>query len=104
MNVNRASDYGVVLLGDRPAPVSVSTNYTEPWNNEEDRDRQIGYRFTRTFNPNWSLHNGFQLSRTNARYLELYTTGPETADPTLLTRLSDEFYFPTLYRYSQTTI
>jgi len=104
INVNRASDYGVVLLGDRPAPVPVSTSYTEPWNNEEDRDRQLGYRFTHTFNPDWTLYNGFQLARTNARYLELYTTGPDTSDPTLLTRLSDEFAFPTLYRYSQTNL
>ena len=104
VNVNRVSDYGAVLLGDRPAPVSVSTNYTEPWNNEEDRDRQIGYRFTHTFGSRWTLYNGFQLSRTNARYLEVYTTGPETSDPTVLTRLSDEFYFPTLYRYSQTNL
>ncbi len=104
VNVNRTSDYGAALLGDRPAPVPVATNYTEPWNNEEDRDRQIGYRFTHTFSPNWTLYNGFQVSRTNARYLELYTTGAETSDPTLVTRLSDEFYFPTLYRYSQTNL
>ena len=104
INVNRSSDYGVVLLGDRPAPVPVSTSYTEPWNNEEDRDRQVGYRFTHSFDPDWTLYNGFQLARTNARYLELYTTGPDSSDPTLLTRQSDEFYFPTLYRYSQTNL
>jgi len=103
INVNRNSDYGTVLLGDRPAPVPVSTSYTEPWNHEEDRDRQGGYRFSHAFNSNWTLYNGLQVSRTNARYLEVYTTGPDT-DPTQLTRLSDEFYFPTLYRYSQTTL
>ena len=104
INVNRVSDYGTVLLGDRPAPVSVSTNYTEPWNNEQDRDRQAGYRFSHAFNANWTLNNGFQVSRTNARYFEVYTTGPDAADPTQLTRLSDAFYFPTLYRYSQTNL
>ena len=101
VNVNRVSDYGTVLFGDRPAPVPVSTNYTEPWNNEDDRDRQAGYRFNHAFNSKWTLSNGFQVSRTNARYLEVFTTGPDT-DPTQLTRLSDAFYFPTLYRYSQT--
>jgi iron complex outermembrane receptor protein len=103
INVNRVSDYGVGVLGDRPAPVPVSTNYGEPWNNEQDRDRQGGYRFSHTFNPRWTLVNGFQVSRTNARYLEVYNTGPDT-NPTQLTRLSDAFYFPTLYRYSQTTL
>ncbi len=103
LNVNRVSDYGTVLLGDRPAPVPVSTNYTEPWNNEADRDRLAGYRFSHAFNPRWTLYNGFQVSRSNARYLEVYTTGPD-ADPTQLTRLSDAFYFPALYRYSQTTL
>jgi len=104
INVDRNSDYGLVLLGDRPAPVSVSTNYTEPWNSEEDRDRQGGYRFSHTVNRGWTLTNGFQLSRTNARYFEVYTTGPDTDDSTQLTRLSDAFYFPTLYRYSQTAV
>jgi iron complex outermembrane receptor protein len=103
INVNRASDYGLALLGDRPAPVPVSTNYTEPWNNEDDRDRQIGYRFNHEFSSKWTLVNGLQISRTNARYLEVYTTGPDT-NPLLLTRLSDAFYFPTLYRFSQTTL
>ena len=104
INVDRNSDYGLVLLGDRPAPVPVSTNYTEPWNSEEDRDRQGGYRFSHTFKDGWTLTNGFQLSRTNARYFEVYTTGPASDDPTQLTRLSDAFYFPTLYRYSQTAL
>jgi len=104
INVDRNSDYGLVLLGDRPAPVPVSTNYTEPWNSEEDRDRQGGYRFSHTFHSGWTLTNGFQLSRTNARYFEVYTTGPDADDPTQLTRLSDAFYFPTLYRYSQTAV
>ncbi len=103
INVNRASDYGLALLGDRPAPVPVSTNYTEPWNNEDDRDRQVGYRFNHEFNSKWTLANGLQISRTNARYLEVYTTGPDT-NPLQLTRLSDAFYFPTLYRFSQTTL
>jgi len=103
ININRRSDYGVVLFGDRPAPVPVSTNYTEPWNNEDDRDRQGGYRFSHTFHSGWTLYNGFQISRTNARYFEVFTTGPDV-DPTQLTRLSDAFYFPTLYRYSQTSL
>ena len=103
INVQRNSDYGTVLLGDRPAPVAVSTNYTEPWNNENDRDRLAGYRFNHAFNSAWTLYNGFQISRSNARYLEVYTTGPDT-DPMQLTRLSDAFYFPALYRYSQTTL
>lgn len=103
INANRNSDYGLVLLGSRPASVPVSTSYTEPWNNEDDRDRQIGYRLTHVLSPDWTLYNGFQLSRTNARYLEVFTTGPDT-DPAQLTRLSDAFYFPTLYRYSQTNL
>ena len=103
LNANRNSDYGTVLLGDRPAPVPVSTIYTEPWNMEQDRDRQGGYRFNHTFNSKWTLYNGLLIARTNARYLEVYTTGPDT-DPTQLTRLSDAFYFPTLYRSSQTNL
>lgn len=104
VNVDRNSDYGLALLGSRPAPVSVSTSYTEPWNSEEDRDRQGGYRFSHSFNRNWTLTNGLQISRSNARYVEVYTTGADAKDPTLLTRLSDEFYFPTLFRYSQTAL
>ena len=104
VNVNRRSDYGLALLGDRPAPVPVSTSYTEPWNNEDDRDRQGGYRFRHTFQSGWALNNGLQISRTNARYFEVYTTGPDSSDPTQLTRLSDAFYFPTLYRYSRTSV
>ena len=104
INVNRRSDYGVVVLGDRPAPVPVSTSYTEPWNNEDDRDRQGGYRFRHTFQSGWALNNGLHISRTNARYFEVYTTGSDTTDPTQLTRLSDAFYFPTLYRYSRTSL
>jgi len=102
-NEERVSDYGTVLFGARPAPVPVSTNYTEPWNNEVDRDRQGGYRFTHSFASGWTLTNGFQISRSNARYLEVYTTGTDT-DPTQLTRLSDAFFFPALYRYSQTNL
>ena len=103
INANRNSDYGLALLGDRPAPVPVSTSYTEPWNNEDDRDRQAGYRFSHTFKSGWTLNNGLLVARTNARYFEVYTTGPDT-DPTQLTRMSDAFYFPTLYRYSQTSL
>ena len=104
INVNRRSDYGTVLLGDRPAPVPVSTSYTEPWNNEDDRDRQGGYRLRHTFHSAWTLNNGLQISRTNARYFEVFTTGPDATDPTQLTRLSDAFYFPTRYIYSQTSV
>ncbi len=102
-NIERVSDYGTVILGNRPAPVSSATNYTEPWNNEVDRDRQLGYRFNHSFRSNWTVTNDFQLSRTNPRYLEVYTNGPAT-DPLMLARLSDKFYFPALYRYSQTNL
>ncbi len=104
ININRNSDYGVPIFGDRPAPVPVSTNYAEPWNNEDDRDRQLGYRLNHEFHSGWNLYNGFQLSRFNARYLDVYTNGADTTDPTMLTRLSDGLYFPYLYRYSRTSL
>jgi iron complex outermembrane receptor protein len=103
INSNRVSDYGLALFGDRPAPVSVSTSYTEPWNNEVDRDRQFGYSFQHDFHGGWRLTNGFQLASTNASYLEVYTNGPDT-DPTQLSRTSDAFAFPTLYRYSRSLL
>ena len=104
INIRRVSDYGIPILGNRPAPVPVSTNYAEPWNNEDDRDRQFGYRFNHEFRSGWNLSNGFQLSRFNARYLEVYTTGADSNDPKSLARLSDALYFPYLYRYSQTSL
>ena len=104
LNGHRNSDYGIPVLGTRPAPVPVSTNYDEPWNSENDRDRQFGYRFNHQFRSSWSLSNGFQLSRFNARYLDVYTNGADPENPGLLTRLSDGLYFPYLYRYSRTTL
>ncbi len=104
INGNRNSDYGIPMLGDRPAPVPVSTNYAEPWNNEDDRDRQVGYRYNHEFRSGWNLYNGFQLSRFNARYLDVYTNGADPADLTMLMRLSDGLYFPYLYRYSRTNL
>ena len=103
INQDRVSDYGVPIYGTRPAPVPVSTNYAEPWNNEEDRDRQFGYRFNHGFHSGWNLYNGFELTRFNANYVDV---GPSAADPTnplLVTRYSSNgLSFPYLYRYSQT--
>jgi iron complex outermembrane receptor protein len=104
INGDRNSDYGIPMLGDRPAPVPVSTNYAEPWNHEEDRDRQFGYRLNHEFHSGWNLYNGFELSRFNARYLDVYTTGGDPTNPLLLERLSDGLYFPYLYRFSRTNL
>ena len=103
LNEDRVSDYGIPPLNGRPAPVPVSTYYDEPFNNEADRERQIGYVFQHQFSPNWSLQNSYRASRTNARYLEVYNTSV-LAGTTLVGRTADAFAFPQLFQYSQTNL
>ena len=105
LNVNSMDDYGVPVYGDRPAPVPVSTQYTEPWSRVWNRDRQVGYRFNHTFASGWNLYNGFQLAQP-MRLIQMPPQGAnDLADPTMVTRNSAAgLAFPNIYRYLQTSL
>ena len=88
--------------GQSPGCVPISTNYYEPWNNEADRDRNGGYRFTHNFKGNWTLNNGYQAARRSV----IFDTGVGLGSVvgTEVTRGSSFDRFPALFQYSDTSL
>ena len=102
VNEDRVSDYGLPVVGNRPAQVPLSRFYDEPWNQEMDRDRQAGFTLNRRLGSKWSVNTSYRWSRQNARYLELYNT--ITLPGNLIRRTLDAYRFPTAFNYSQTDL
>ena len=97
------SDFGIPILGTRPAPVPVSRYYGEPFDLAEAFPRFITYSFHHGFQKRWSVENRYSYWSAGSNYFEAYPTGV-TADMTSVTRLLDSYRFPEKSMYSQTEI
>jgi iron complex outermembrane receptor protein len=55
-----ATTFGIPLLGNFPAPVPLSRNYSESGTqNNTNYDIRVGFNWTHAFNPNWTLTQRF---------------------------------------------
>ena len=103
INGHATSDFGIPILGNRPAPVPVSRYYGEPFNLAEAFPRFITYSFHHSITKRWSVENRFSYWSAGSNYFEAYPTGV-TADLKSVTRLLDSYRFPEKSKYSQTEI
>jgi iron complex outermembrane recepter protein len=103
MNEAGTTDDGVPAVGDRPAPVPITSFYGEPWNDAHTRDTQLGYRLHHQLGKKWSLDNAFSWYRDNNYYFAAESESLETNNSTLL-RILDAFSFPENFRYSETNL
>jgi iron complex outermembrane receptor protein len=97
------SDFGIPVIGTRPAPVPISNYYgAAPWSLAEAYPRYVNYSVHHSFSPKWSIENRFSFWSAGSNYLEAYPTG--TTQGTLVQRLYDAYRFPEHSKYSQTEV
>jgi iron complex outermembrane receptor protein len=103
INGKATSDFGVPIVGTRPAPVPIGNYYGEaPWSLAEAFPRYFNYSFHHGFSSKWSLENRFAFWSAGSNYLEAYPTGVQAGK--LVQRLLDAYRFPEHSRYSQTEV
>jgi iron complex outermembrane receptor protein len=106
VKAEEVSNYGVPAVGNRIAPVPISTSYGEPFDNGKSHPFQAGYLLHHNFSPKWSVENRLSLGGTGYQYYEVYPTDVSVAANGRLQvdRSSDNFGFPEHWLYSQTEV
>ncbi len=103
----RHSDYGLALVGDRPAAVPFSRSIDEPFQFSKFHDRQAGYVFEHEFSSNWRVRNGFRYSSISFYFNDAYpyfvdeTPGATFGD---VFRFYEDYDYPRKYTNSQTDL
>ena len=64
------TDYGIPSLGDRPAPVPVSTYYGEPWQWMHLENKLGSVDVSHNLGPRWVVRSRFRATLTNWDYLD----------------------------------
>ena len=102
-------DYGIPVLGDRPAPVPRERNFGEPGQHVTHDEVRAGFDWSHAFNERWTLRNTFSLIRHSAPLSALLfpdfdpTTPCAAGQPCSISRLvgdapinDEENYYSTL--------
>ncbi len=103
LNGQATSDFGIPVLGSRPAPVPVSRFYGESFNIAQAWPRFLTHSFHYNFSSRWSIDNRYSYWSAGSNYFEAYPTGV-SADGRTVSRLLDSYRFPEKSKYSQTEI
>jgi len=97
------TDYGVPALGDRPAPVSISNFYGEPWQYSLLQNRLGNVDVSHNLGRHWAIRSRFRATLTNWDYLDT-STGYLESDNRTLTRYSEHTSYPLRFYDWQTDL
>jgi iron complex outermembrane receptor protein len=96
-------DGGIPAVGNRPAPVLITSFYGEPFNEGHDLDRQLGFDFRQQVGSKWSLQNAFSWFRLGNSYFAV-TGRSVTSDHRTLLRGLNAFSYPEDMHHSETDL
>lgn len=97
------NDYGIPALGDRPAPVSISNFYGEPWQRGLFQSRVGGVDVSQNLGPRWVVRSRFRATLVNWDDLDV-STGFLEADNRTLARFSEDAHYPLRFYDWQTDL
>ena len=103
LHARTTTDYGIPALGDRPAPVSVSNFYGEPWQYSLLQSRLGSVDLSRSLGPRWVVRSRFRATLTNWDYLDV-STGSLLPDNRTLIRYSENTAYPLRFYDWQTDL
>ena len=97
------TDYGIPSLGDRPAPVAISSYYGEPWNHSLLQNRLGNVDLSQGLGRKWVVRSRFRATLTNWDYLDV-SPGPLLPDNRTLTLFSENTSYPLRFYDWQTDL
>ena len=97
------TDYGIPALGDRPAPVSISSYYGEPWQYSLLQNRIGSLDGSQNLSQRWTVRSRFRASLTNWNSLDT-SLGSFLPDNRTLTRFSEDAAYPLRFYDWQTDL
>ena len=97
------NDYGIPALGDRPAPVSISNFYGEPWQRGLFQSRVGGVDVSHNLGPRWVVRSRFRATLVNWDDLDV-STGFLEADNRTIARFSENAHYPLRFYNWQTDL
>ncbi|HXJ87549.1 MAG TPA: TonB-dependent receptor [Candidatus Binatia bacterium] len=97
------NDYGIPALGDRPAPVSISNFYGEPWQRGLFQSRVGGVDVSQNLGSRWVVRSRFRATLVNWDDLDV-STGFLEADNRTIARFSENAHYPLRFYNWQTDL
>ncbi|HXJ88159.1 MAG TPA: TonB-dependent receptor [Candidatus Binatia bacterium] len=97
------NDYGIPALGDRPAPVSISNFYGEPWQRGLFQNRVGGIDVSQNLGSRWVVRSRFRATLVNWDDLDV-STGFLEADNRTIARFSENAHYPLRFYNWQTDL
>ena len=87
------TDYGIPALGDRPAPVSISNFYGEPWQYSHLQNELGSVDVAHNLTSRWVVRSRFRATLTDWNYLDT-SSGYIMSDNQTLARYSENAAYP----------
>jgi len=103
LHARNTTDYGILALGDRPAPVAISNFYGEPWQYSLLQNRVGTADASRSLGHRWVIRSRFRATLTNWDYLDT-SSGSVQPDNQTLTRYSEDAAYPLRFYDWQTDL
>jgi len=103
LHADIVNDYGIPALGDRPAPVSISNFYGEPWQRGLFQSRVGGLDVSQNLGSRWVVRSRFRATLVNWDDLDV-STGFLEADNRTLARFSEDAHYPLRFYNWQTDL
>ena len=97
------TDYGIPSLGDRPAPVPISSFYGEPWQYSHLQNETGSVDVSHNLNSRWVVRSRFRATLTDWNYLDT-SLGSLQADNQTFTRYSEDTAYPLRFYDWQTDL
>ena len=103
MHGSTTTDYGIPALGDRPAPVPISTYYGEPWQYSNLQNELGSVDVAHNLNSKWVVRSRFRATLTDWNYLDT-SSGYIMSDNQTLARYSENAAYPLRFYDWQTDL
>ena len=87
------TDYGIPSLGDRPAPVPISSYYGEPWQHSHLQNELGSVDVSQSLSSRWVLRSRFRATLTDWNYLDT-SLGYLLPDNPTFTRYDEDTAYP----------
>jgi len=97
------TDYGIPSLGDRPAPVPISSFYGEPWQHSALQNETGSVDVSHNLTSRWVVRSRFRATLTDWNYLDI-SSGYIMPDNQTLARYSEDAAYPLRFYDWQTDL
>jgi iron complex outermembrane receptor protein len=103
MHGSTTTDYGIPSVGDRPAPVPISSYYGEPWQHSALQNETGSVDVSHNLSSRWVVRSRFRATLTDWNYLDT-SLGYLLPDNQTFTRYSEDTAYPLRFYDWQTDL